>query len=319
MLNDIAKYNNFFEYCVSNDFKKSEFNVNETKVTVLDAGIIEFRPKGGTDNNVLISCGIHGDETIPIEFCNQMIGNILAGVIKIKSNLQIQYANMQAIIFKKRYIENNLNRLFSNQIQFNSIEQERAKQLMRLAKKFKQENPKANNIHFDLHSSIRKSKYDNFAIYPSNQLINSNQITQCLKRSNIQAVILSNTKSKTYSNFTKNINYNSLTLEIGHVGQENIDVKLFKHAISNLLQKKPNISENKLKNFKVTREIFKKENKIQFNFDDETENFTEFQRGSLIGYNNSQEIITEHEKELILFPNQNVNKGERALLLITPI
>ena len=50
---------------------------NGTDVTVHDTGIIEFQPAQQTSKDIVLSSAVHGNETAPIEICDQLIKSII--------------------------------------------------------------------------------------------------------------------------------------------------------------------------------------------------------------------------------------------------
>jgi len=49
-----------------------------TEVTFLDVGVIKFEPNTACDTSLVISCGVHGNETAPIEIVSTIINDLLA-------------------------------------------------------------------------------------------------------------------------------------------------------------------------------------------------------------------------------------------------
>ncbi|MEN9585075.1 MAG: hypothetical protein RLZZ616_2081, partial [Pseudomonadota bacterium] len=56
-----------------------------TRVSVWDTGVLCLEPAKGGDGqpggrkDIVLSCGIHGNETAPIEICNQLLTRLLSG------------------------------------------------------------------------------------------------------------------------------------------------------------------------------------------------------------------------------------------------
>ncbi|MFB1034222.1 MAG: succinylglutamate desuccinylase/aspartoacylase family protein, partial [Sinobacterium sp.] len=44
-----------------------------TQVNVLAEGIISFETIADSDKDIVLSCGIHGNETAPIEICDDLV------------------------------------------------------------------------------------------------------------------------------------------------------------------------------------------------------------------------------------------------------
>ena len=53
---------------------------NSVEVELWDSGVLYFHPQGDSlQNSLLLSVGVHGNETAPIEIINQLVNDILAG------------------------------------------------------------------------------------------------------------------------------------------------------------------------------------------------------------------------------------------------
>ena len=86
---------------------------NNTQVTVHDTGVIEFEPDCITSKNVVLSSAIHGNETAPIEICDELIKHIISGKLELQQRVLFIFGNPQSINIGKRFVEENLNRLFN--------------------------------------------------------------------------------------------------------------------------------------------------------------------------------------------------------------
>ncbi|MFX3889336.1 succinylglutamate desuccinylase/aspartoacylase family protein, partial [Streptococcus suis] len=61
----------------------SEFMLaNGTQVNVHDTGVIEFQPQVHSSKDIVLSSAIHGNETAPIEICDQLIKQVLLGQLQ---------------------------------------------------------------------------------------------------------------------------------------------------------------------------------------------------------------------------------------------
>ncbi len=106
---------------------------NGTQVHVHAPGIIEFIPvcyRQGAGRHVLYSCGVHGNETAPIEICDEIVEAILSKTVVINTRLMVQFANLPAMDIAERFVQENMNRLFTgaHEPQTND-ERKRAQQL----------------------------------------------------------------------------------------------------------------------------------------------------------------------------------------------
>lgn len=57
--------------------------------TWIGDGIVRFDPPGEPFNSVVVSAGIHGDETAPIEILSMLVADIASGRAVLKSRLLV--------------------------------------------------------------------------------------------------------------------------------------------------------------------------------------------------------------------------------------
>ena len=77
----LMKSGQFLQLCRTNpnEFEQSfEFELNNgTQVHVSAAGIVSFQPPNYGHFDIVLSCGVHGNETAPIEICDNYVQQIL--------------------------------------------------------------------------------------------------------------------------------------------------------------------------------------------------------------------------------------------------
>jgi succinylglutamate desuccinylase len=80
VLSDLMINNDFLAYSLANPTQlPSAYDfmlADHTRVDVLDTGVIVFTPTTAT-KDIVLSCAVHGNETAPIEICNQLIKELL--------------------------------------------------------------------------------------------------------------------------------------------------------------------------------------------------------------------------------------------------
>jgi len=139
---------------------------NGTKLNFLDTGILRIEPVNAASHRVLISCGIHGNETAPIEMLEQLFTEIHSGQLSVKNELLLIIGNPPAANNASRFIQENLNRLFSGKHESsNTQEAERAALIEGYVDTFFSEGDEP-RLHYDLHTAIRGSELEKFAVYP---------------------------------------------------------------------------------------------------------------------------------------------------------
>src|SRR5690554_4610154 len=85
----------------------------QTTMQVWDSGVVVFTPQRPGPLDLVLSCAVHGDETAPIEICDELIEAIRRGELVPKQRVLFIIANPAAINLGKRFVEENMNRLFS--------------------------------------------------------------------------------------------------------------------------------------------------------------------------------------------------------------
>lgn len=151
------------------------FNLGDhTQVEVWDTGVIVFEPIQNEGKDIVLSCGVHGNETAPIELCNSLIKQLLQQKIIAKQRTLFLIGNPLAINNGTRIIDENMNRLFSgehsNPPGLVNPERVRAKKLEAYVDRFFTAAADGRQrIHYDLHTAMRASKHEKFAIYPYRQ------------------------------------------------------------------------------------------------------------------------------------------------------
>lgn len=309
-----------------------------TQVQIWDTGVIVFQPLSATKKDIVLSSGIHGNETAPIEICNSLITSLLEQKLMTKCRLMIIFGNLPAILKGTRMIDENVNRLFNGEhskVNINNPERVRAKNLEHYVDKFFTQLPNGQpptcrqRIHYDLHTAIRGAKYQKFAIYPfrGNRPYNKEQL-YFLQASGVNCVLFHNEPTTTFSYFSSyNYQADAFTIELGKVfpmGQNNMQdfdaiIVMLKKLITALPLNLDNCDDDAMHLFQVSRTINKNSENFSFNFNDDVENFTVFKRGQVLAYENGKKILVKGDTEAIVFPNAKVPIGQRALLCLRPI
>ena len=281
---------------------------------------------------LLLSAGIHGDETAPVEMLTKLLSVLKKHPHQLAVDLLVVVGNLCAIAQKKRYIDVDLNRLFLPECSRSADadasgntcpqfpEQLRAKQLMQIVQLFFSGN--GAKWHLDLHSAIRDSVYPAFAIVPGQR---DAVWLDWLGSAGIAAVILNTLPSASFSSYTASYcGALSCTAELGRVSAMGHN-KLSRFSvtftcIASLLRcgaLKPGITEGAMPVlFRVKHEFIKKTAAFAFSFDDSTCNFTQFAPGTLIATDINTIYRVSSVTEYVLFPNAGVRVGLRAGLMV---
>ena len=319
----------------------------KTKVSVLDTGIIVFEPfSHSSSKDIVLSSAVHGNETAPIEICNELIKQVILGELHLEHRTLFIFGNPASINISKRFVEENLNRLFSNGHSIDqgqgagliNKERHRALLLENTVRDFfiagseqaSLTTSKAiERFHYDLHTAIRGSKNDKFAVYPFRQ--NKPWVKaqlQFMLACGINTILFSNSPTTTFSYFSSNeFDAHAFTVELGKVMPfgENDMTKFskVKASLSALISEKsltlPEYNDDDFSFFEIDQIIDRQYENFKLHFADDVENFTDFPIGTVIATDGDKAIKTKKQGEAIIFPNANVAIGQRALLTVIPV
>jgi succinylglutamate desuccinylase len=287
-------------------------------------GILQLRQPGQGRASVLVSVGVHGDETGPIEVLAHLLESLSQEPGRLKVDLMVCVGNLAAIAAGKRFIDADLNRMFRPQrgSLAQAAESARADELIAATVDFFAA-AGATRWHLDLHTAIRPSVYPTFAIVPD--LIADAPkaaLVDWLGQAAIGAVIMNPSSAGTYSYYSaEHHGAAASTVELGRVGTlgQN-DLSLFADvdaALRSLLEGQPPVAGKTASHvFKVAQEVIKLSDAFSMTFDRSTQNFTVAKQGEVIATDGDTVYTVKHAEELVVFPNPDVRVGLRAGLMV---
>jgi succinylglutamate desuccinylase len=300
----------------------------------LDDGILELEPAALETGarSVLASAGVHGDETAPIELLSYLVRDIAQGSAALTCRLLVILGNVDAMRDARRYRDDDLNRLFSGRhAQLpHSHEAPRAAALERAAAQFfaQASAERGARWHIDMHTAIRASAFEQFALLPHTGVPFSRAMFEWLGEARISAVLLHTTKGNTYSHFTAQAcGAEACTLELGKVRPfgEN-DLTRFAgadEALRSLLAgtngagSTTNHANAALpRAFTVIDQITKQSDAFELRVATDVPNFTPFVKGTVLACDGDYRYVVSRDEERIVFPNATVKPGLRAGLMV---
>ena len=305
---------------------------NGTRVDISAPGIISFTVPATSQQTkrIILSCGVHGNETAPIEICDDLVKGILTGALTLAHDVLFLFGNLPAMDIAERFVEENMNRLFSGAHSKGeglvNAERVRAKQLEEAVASFF-EAGEGTRYHYDLHTAIRASKNEKFAVYPYlHERVHSKGQLAFLAACGVKTILLSESSTTTFSYFSSyQFNAHAFTVELGKVrpfGQN--DMSRFedaRQAITQLITQAeyaPTVDMDELDIYRVSQVINRNEEQFTLHFDDDTPNFTDYPKGTVLASEPGKEYVAEQDGEAIVFPNAKVAIGQRALLTVVP-
>lgn len=299
------------------------------KVSLLETGIVTIEPKQKAQISLVLSAGIHGNETAPMEMVNDILKDILDEKLACSVRLLVIFGNLPAANIGKRFTQVNMNRLFSGAWQKEEgFEAQRAGLIEKTIADFFNEGPdSAQRIHYDLHTAIRGSKYPKFVVYPylHGRPYSAEQIG-FLEASGIEAVLLSHQSTTTLSYFSsEQHNASAFTVELGQVAPfgENDHSKLtaIRHTLRHLIKDEELTSSDQgsMKIFQVIDGLNKDAEDYQLNIATDFENFTSFDAGFKLTQSQLSEYLVKQDGDALVFPNTKIPVGQRAGLMVREV
>lgn len=301
-----------------------------TRWAVLDEGVLLLEPadESAAQIDLLLSCGIHGNETAPIEMLDRLLQQLASGVVSNPAaRVLLIFGNPAAIRAGERYLDDDLNRLFGGKHRFyqDSREARRAALLEQYAQRFF-EMGQGQRLHLDLHTAIRASYYPKFAICPAQgntPYIDS--LLGLLQAVDVGTLLLQPQPSNTFSCYTvSQFGARALTLELGQArpfgNNQSLPLDEWLALLQRLLQGQlpPASAPLDIHRFAVTREVIRTSEQFVLHLADDVANFTPLPAGYLLAEDGAQQTIVA-AGEHILFPNPAVKVGLRAGILVARI
>ena len=326
----------YLDFCLGYTIGSANYSFslnNGCHVSLLADGVlgINLDKADKSAKSIVLSCGIHGNETAPIEICNMLVHRILNQELLTRHRVLFIFGNIAAMEAGKRFIDENLNRLFVRGEQFNdkelNYEQARANEIKTIVDGFFRTQT-SEKIHYDLHTAIRPSKNEKFAVYPylHGRPYNLEQLA-FLSACDVNTILLSQSPTGTFSYYSSyHHNADAFTVELGKVmpfGKNDMSkfTKVKRMLIELLSEKQVILSDFKrcpVTVYQVKQVINKEYDDFALSFSDDIANFTTFNKGEVLARQNNMSITAIENGEAIVFPNANVKVGQRAMLTVVP-
>jgi succinylglutamate desuccinylase len=292
----------------------------------LGEGLLQCTPKTTYRKTMLLSAGIHGIETAPIELLSHIIKDLFAERLTLAVRVLFVLGNPEAIRQGVRYLENDMNRMFCGAYQQlpQDGETERAAQLEQVTAQFFQHSqPNTARYHYDLHTAIRASVLPVFALFPYQPQPYDAFLIQSLQAADLDALVYHKAAGKTFTHFTTEyLQVASSTLELGKAkpfGQNDLAEfsstdQMLRAVLSE--QALPVRKKQTIRQFKVVDSILKQSDDFQLQLSADAPNFSTFQQDDVIATQHAGNYVAHDQQVWILFPNPNVKKGLRAGLIL---
>ncbi|AJP57712.1 succinylglutamate desuccinylase [Pandoraea vervacti] len=304
-------------------------------------GVLELAPadtaaKTAHRYDAILSCGIHGDETAPIEIVDGILHDIADARLTLRERVLVVLGNPHAVRAGKRYLEYDLNRLFqgAHAKRPESPAVQRARELEVIVGEFFGGEGGVDGVrrarrHVDMHTAIRASLFQRFAVVPGTpQHPPADDWFDTLGAADIEATMRTGQPSVTFSYFTcARFGAQSCTLELGKVapfGQNRledffgIDAALRRWLSGGEMTARDDGQVRPPKRFRVAAEIVRRTDAFVLDVPVDTPNFTPYPAGTILARDGETVYTVSHPEERIVFPNPNVANGLRAGVMVVP-
>ena len=182
--------------------------------------------------------------------------------------------------------------------------------------------------HYDLHTAIRGSRHEKFAVYPfPHERPHCKEQVRFLGACGVRTILLSSGPTTTFSYYSSHQHgAHAFTVELGKVRPfgENDMTRFIE--VRQTLQERVTRDEVALEPwraddftlFAIDRVINKQSEQFRFLFASDVDNFTEFPQGFVLAEDGDRQYRVEKPREAVVFPNANVAIGQRTMLLVVP-
>lgn len=291
-------------------------------------GVLLITPPAGRDggSDLLLSAGIHGNETAPVELLERLLHRIARGQLRPACRLLLVLGNPLALRRGERYVQHDLNRLFGGAHEaVSALESLRAAQLEQQVLGFFADDSRS-RLHLDLHTALRASRIEQFALRPCSPQPVAPGLLALLHAAGIGALLQNNRPAATFSAFTATrCAADALTLELGLArpfgNNPPAALARVQASLEALIEARalPAAEGPSLQHFRIADELIRLSPSFRLHLADDLPNFAELEAGSLLAEDAEGRCWrVEQANARIVFPNPRVAVGQRAGLIVVP-
>lgn len=262
------------------------------------AGPIDYSLSFGSGSpHLLVTACVHGDEVGSLPAVLKLAQDLSQQELRFAGRISLVLGNPQAIQLEQRFVDEDLNRVFSNTLRGDSVEQKRAQQLVPLIKEAQ--------YYIDLHQSIEPTIGAFYILIEGSR---NSDFAKAVGVAPKALVFEENKERRTLNSYASQLGVTGFTLELSkkgyHPKAEQLATKCLEKGIALLVKGVHSITETALSNKNLTffREAYRHTRCEGDELKKGLVNWAPVKKGDHLGQTASNESIKALQDGFIVFP-----------------